>query len=253
MQVRYFTLMCLLLPVAFLSGKRLERMHSSVEQIELAQLYENILATETQARSDEYHELYMYYLKVIAEKKQIEQDAVKIASNYKLLTTFANAGKVPENIEDIQALASEFDKTPFGSPFIGGYIVTDPYGKGVPTWYRQTGIHYGIDLYPKGDKNIYATADGEIVEFGETENLGKYIIFRTANGYEQTYGHLSKIYWQDEDHNVTGVPLKKGTRIALMGATGKLITGPHLHYEIRMPSGNRLDPAEILAYMGNKE
>jgi murein DD-endopeptidase MepM/ murein hydrolase activator NlpD len=196
-------------------------------------------------------------LSLEAENQQLESDILILTKNHKLLTTFAEAGHTPESISEVQELVAEFDKIPFGSPFAKGYNITSSYGKGKPEWYRQSGIHLGIDITTKGIWDVLATADGVIVDFNYSETLGKFIVFETTAGYQIVYGHLQTILWQDLDTKaVIGVPIKKGTRLAVAGNTGTLSTGRHLHMEIKRLSSDgiweHLNPEAILQFIGQE-
>ena len=63
---------------------------------------------------------------------------------------------------------------------------------------------------------------------------GNYIVIRHSNGMSSIYAHLSEI-------KVTnGEDVKAGHEIGLVGQTGQ-VTGPHLHFEIRL-NGQPTDP-----------
>jgi murein DD-endopeptidase MepM/ murein hydrolase activator NlpD len=194
---------------------------------------------------------------VVSSNNQLIEDFLKLTTNYKLLTTFANAGHIPENIKQVQELASEFDKIPFGSPFgENAYTVTSNYGQGKPTWYRQSGNHLGIDIVPQsGYGQVVATADGQIIDWGVSDTIGKWVLFETDTGYRIKYAHLRTIYWQNTDEEVSFVPIRKGGKIAVYGNTGTLSTGRHLHMEImnENPKGvfTHLNPEQILLYIGS--
>jgi murein DD-endopeptidase MepM/ murein hydrolase activator NlpD len=42
-----------------------------------------------------------------------------------------------------------------------------------------------------------------------------------------------------------GTMLDQGETLGLLGSTGHS-TGPHVHYEVRMPAGRHLDPSKLL-------
>jgi murein DD-endopeptidase MepM/ murein hydrolase activator NlpD len=127
--------------------------------------------------------------------------------------------------------------------------VTAPYGK-YPTSGKP---HYGIDYgCPQGTK-LYACTSGTvvcqtIVDYNTYNSevkgsYGKYIILHADDGNRIYYAHLSGF-------NVrTGQRVTKGDLIGYSGNTGNS-SGPHLHFEIRLPGGsyptNTTDPMPYL-------
>jgi murein DD-endopeptidase MepM/ murein hydrolase activator NlpD len=100
------------------------------------------------------------------------------------------------------------------------------------------GKHTGIDLAAKEGTGIAAAADGTVVQTGEGEYIGKFVIVSHDNLYTTIYGHCSKILM------TPGKAVKKGQIIAKSGHTGR-VTGPHLHFEIRKNNVPR-DPLKYL-------
>ena len=95
------------------------------------------------------------------------------------------------------------------------------------------GIHRGIDLQtnPKNDNaDVISFDDGEVVA---VQNIGKqyenpcYIRIKHLNGYYTLYYHLKS----NSAVVKVGDKVKKGEKIAIIGATGKA-TGIHLHFQI---------------------
>ncbi len=102
-------------------------------------------------------------------------------------------------------------------------------------------MHEGIDLTCPRGTNIYATADGTVVEAAFTSGgYGKKIVIDHGFGYHTLYGHCSKILVEP------GQKVKRGEVIGLVGNTG-LSTCPHLHYEVRI--NNR--PVNPIYYYAN--
>lgn len=86
--------------------------------------------------------------------------------------------------------------------------------------------HNGIDLTAPLNTNIYATADGVVIEANYTSGgYGRKIIIDHGFGYKTLYGHCHKILVEK------GQKVKRGEVIGLVGNTG-LSTRPHLHYEV---------------------
>lgn len=86
--------------------------------------------------------------------------------------------------------------------------------------------HNGIDLTAPRGTNIYATADGVVVQANYTNGgYGKKIMIDHGYGYKTLYGHCYKILVEP------GQKVKRGEVIGLVGNTG-LSTRSHLHYEV---------------------
>lgn len=99
--------------------------------------------------------------------------------------------------------------------------------------------HLGTDFAAGVGTHVYATADGTVRFTGRDGGYGIVVMIRHINGYETRYGHLSRI----RPGIRPGVRVKQGEWIAWSGATG-LVTGPHVHYEIRK-NGRAMNPRSI--------
>ncbi len=99
--------------------------------------------------------------------------------------------------------------------------------------------HPGIDIANHDGGQILAADAGEVVVAGwANTGYGNHIIIDHKNGYHSLYAHLSTV------GVAVGTRVNRGTVIGQMGSTGRS-TGTHLHFEIRMASGN----VEPLGYL----
>ena len=99
--------------------------------------------------------------------------------------------------------------------------------------------HFGIDIAgPKGAP-IKATADGLVIFSGWTYEEGYVIIIKHDLNYFSSYKHNLRNLCQEWE------TVKKGQVIALLGDTGRISSGPHLHFEIWHGS-TPIDPAKYL-------
>lgn len=86
--------------------------------------------------------------------------------------------------------------------------------------------HQGIDLTAPKGTNIYASADGTVLQAAYTTGgFGKKILIDHGFGYKTLYGHCSELLVEK------GQKVKRGEVIGLVGNTG-LSKGSHLHYEV---------------------
>ena len=102
-----------------------------------------------------------------------------------------------------------------------------------------TGIrefHDGVDLAGKLGDPIYATADGTVILIKRTGALGRCIRIAHGYGFNTLYGHLNKIY-VEEDQKV-----KKHDIIGTMGNSGRS-TGVHVHYSLSS-FGKKVNPKQ---------
>ncbi|CAM3048128.1 peptidoglycan DD-metalloendopeptidase family protein [Vibrio rarus] len=84
--------------------------------------------------------------------------------------------------------------------------------------------HNGTDFGAPSGSDVLATGDGKVILTRDHPYAGKYIVLQHGSTYKTRYLHLSRILVKK------GQFVKRGDRIALSGATGR-VTGPHLHYE----------------------
>jgi peptidoglycan glycosyltransferase len=99
--------------------------------------------------------------------------------------------------------------------------------------------HPGIDLSAPIGTPVYAS-DGGLVTFAGWTGIGygNAVVIDHGNGYKTLYGHLSQV------SQYCGAKVKAGQLIGLSGSTGNS-SGPHLHFEVRVPGGY-LDPLKVL-------
>ncbi len=88
-------------------------------------------------------------------------------------------------------------------------------------------VHQGLDIVNDVGTPVYASGDGTIELAGQSSSgYGIMIVINHGYGYQSLYGHLSKVFVREGQH------VRRGDLIARSGRTG-LVTGPHLHYEVR--------------------
>jgi murein DD-endopeptidase MepM/ murein hydrolase activator NlpD len=85
--------------------------------------------------------------------------------------------------------------------------------------------HNGTDFATPVGAPVYSTGDGKVTAIRNHPYAGKYLVIEHNNVYKTRYLHLSKFLVRQ------GQQVKRGQKIALAGATGRL-TGPHLHFEV---------------------
>lgn len=101
--------------------------------------------------------------------------------------------------------------------------------------------HYGIDLVAKENEPVKSAADGVVVFSSWTLDSGYIIGIQHRGNLISVYKHNSELL-KNVGNFVSG-----GEVIAIIGNTGELTTGPHLHFEL-WHNGNPVNPQEYVAF-----
>jgi murein DD-endopeptidase MepM/ murein hydrolase activator NlpD len=101
-------------------------------------------------------------------------------------------------------------------------------------------MHRGVDIAGPVGTPIYAAAPGVVVSSGwNSGGYGNLVDIRHPDGSMTRYAHNSRLMVQ------AGQQVRQGQQIAAMGSTG-FSTGPHLHFEIHVPSQGTVNPIAML-------
>ena len=122
-----------------------------------------------------------------------------------------------------------------------GLFFIKPVNGVVSASYETETRHYGIDLVAAPKESVLSTLDGTVVYTGYDPNFGNVIQVQHRNGFLSIYKHNELLLKQIGDQVVAG------EAIALIGNTGSLSTGPHLHFELWY-RGLPVNPADYIAF-----
>lgn len=86
--------------------------------------------------------------------------------------------------------------------------------------------HNGIDIAARDNTEFKTIADGTVVNAGWTINYGYVIYVQHGNGYMSVYKHGARLFRKEGDI------VLKGDILGIVGDTGLLSFGTHLHFEI---------------------
>lgn len=121
-------------------------------------------------------------------------------------------------------------------PVVGGHWGR---GFGFTRKVRTELRHNGIDIGAPLGTPVRAAADGLVIfSDNNLDGLGNAVMILHAGGFTTLYGHNLRTTVQP------GWFVKRGERIALVGATG-MAWGPHVHFELR-DNGRWRDPKPFL-------
>jgi len=177
---------------------------------------ERMLFTEDTSKTRDYTN--------IKDKRSAEDSILRTeydnANKYKLFKSDKSAGK-----------GSSLRNLTFFSPVKG--IVTsefDPLRK-----------HFGIDVVAASNEVIKSVQDGTIIFAGWTVETGYVIAIQHPGNVISVYKHNSVLLKKE------GNIVHAGETVAIIGETGELSTGPHLHIELWI-NGIPVNPKDYIVF-----
>lgn len=101
--------------------------------------------------------------------------------------------------------------------------------------------HLAVDIVGSPNSRISSVLDGTVVFAGWTMDTGYSIYVQHENNLISAYKHNAELLKE------VGDKVKAGDAIAIMGNSGELTTGPHLHFEL-WHNGTALDPETYIDF-----
>jgi murein DD-endopeptidase MepM/ murein hydrolase activator NlpD len=101
--------------------------------------------------------------------------------------------------------------------------------------------HFGIDIVAKYNDAIKAIDDGVVIFAEWTLNTGYVIMIQHSGNTISTYKHNSALLKK------SGEFVKAGELISIIGNSGELTSGPHLHFELWV-DGSPVNPMQYIAF-----
>lgn len=132
----------------------------------------------------------------------------------------------------VGASTSKKSSIPFFIPPVKGIITNK---------YNPSKDHYGIDLVAGPNEGVLAIAKGTVILSTFSLETGYTIAIQHEEGFLSVYKHNSKLLKRQ------GEFVNSGDVIAIIGNSGELTTGPHLHFEL-WHHGATVDPTKYIKF-----
>lgn len=113
--------------------------------------------------------------------------------------------------------------------------------KGVVSQGFDRAIHPYIDITAPANSVVTSVLDGTVISAGWGDESGYTILIQHPNNIISVYKHNQKLLKKQGDH------VSAGATIALVGNTGSITTGEHLHFELWY-KGNAVDPTKYINF-----
>ncbi len=111
----------------------------------------------------------------------------------------------------------------------------------VTNHFNSTSDHFGVDLVSDPNARISSVLPGTVIFSGWTIETGYSIYIQHESDLVSVYKHNAELLKK------TGDIVKAGEAIAIIGSSGELSTGPHLHFEL-WHNGTALNPEQYIDF-----
>lgn len=124
---------------------------------------------------------------------------------------------------------------------IGRFVFYTPVHGIISNGFDAEKSHFGIDIICKKDETIKSTLDGRVI-FSEWTYQGGYVItVQHDDDLVSIYKHNARLLKKQGDI------VKAGDPIAIVGNTGKLTSGLHLHFELWYKN-SAVNPSDFISF-----
>jgi murein DD-endopeptidase MepM/ murein hydrolase activator NlpD len=101
--------------------------------------------------------------------------------------------------------------------------------------------HYGIDVIASVNTPVKAIMDGIVLSADQSVSTGNSVFIQHQKNVVSVYKHNSILLVK------TGDIIKTGQAVAIIGNTGEMTTGPHLHFEMWY-DGKYVNPEKYISF-----
>lgn len=206
--------------------------------------FELSLATDSLERQLQYNQRYLLNIKNIIEGKPVVNfadtamsDSMVTAELSKTVSKEDSMFRLMVEEEEQFNLASTnrdeitLKNFSFFTPVKG--LITNPFNP------REN--HLGVDVVARKNEVVKSCQDGIVVFSEWTAETGYALMIQHRGNFISVYKHNSSLL-KEQGENV-----KAGEPIAIIGNSGELTTGPHLHFELWY-DGNPVNPENYISF-----
>ena len=126
-------------------------------------------------------------------------------------------------------------------PDVNGLILYRPTRGMVSDHFNADKKHFGTDIAANPNESVLATMDGTVFLSTYTAETGYVIGVQHSQDFVSIYKHCGSLLKKEGDR------VKGGEAIALVGNSGTLSTGPHLHFELWY-KGHPVNPEKYIVF-----
>jgi murein DD-endopeptidase MepM/ murein hydrolase activator NlpD len=206
---------------------------------------ENFLKSDSISSALAQNNLYIENIKHIIEGEVVHLDnetVVDSGLNYEgIVNEPIGEDSVLRNMIETEEKYNLFNSAGSTPGNISGFTFLQPLRGTVTNRFNMKDKHFGIDIVAPKNEAIKATLDGTVIFAEWTVETGYVIQLQHADNIVSIYKHNSVL------HKEVGDYVRAGEVIAIIGNSGELSTGPHLHFELWY-NGRPINPEEYMMF-----
>jgi len=248
--ITVLTIGCILLFVCFLLLVGYTPLNEYVPGKASSHLYKELIAITLKTDSLEkkllVNEIYLKNISAIVNG----EDPINLSTeNILTLSSFEAELSFKKSIEDsLLRIAVEaedkislFSSDKKGSLDMENILFFSPIKGVITNGFNRKKEHFGTDIVAKEDEPIKCVFDGVVVISHWTSETGYVVGVQHANGVFSLYKHNSILFKN------AGEYVRSGEVIAIIGNSGELSSGPHLHFEL-WHKGTPVNPENYISF-----
>jgi murein DD-endopeptidase MepM/ murein hydrolase activator NlpD len=143
-----------------------------------------------------------------------------------------------ENTEQYELMTAGFRGS---TDAISNYFFFTPIQGVISNGFNAATRHYGIDIAAKRNEAVKAVLEGTVFFSGWNFQTGYVIAIQHQSDIISVYKHNSALLKRDGDY------VKAGDPIAIVGESGEISTGIHLHFEL-WHGGKPVNPRNYISF-----
>ena len=182
--------------------------------------------------------------KDLTEDKPVAKDTMKRYNNVKIKRSVEDSllrveveSQNKYNLYKMESMETTSQK----ESSIGGVLFFTPLKGIITNVFNPVQKHYGVDVVSKQNEAVKAVLDGTVLFSNWTVETGYVIAIQHSRNIISIYKHNSALLKKAGDYVRAGEP------VAIVGETGELVTGPHLHFEL-WNDGNAVNPKDYITF-----
>ncbi|MEL6539328.1 MAG: M23 family metallopeptidase [Bacteroidota bacterium] len=214
-------------------------------QNKVAKLAVALEELETQNKEQEQ---FISLLQSIIAGKEVDREALSAATASTMSSASSQSASTSPGTEDAARSKQETSTAPVPATAyqqkdseLQEVFLFSPINGIITTPFKKKAGHYGVDIVAKEQAPIKCVADGIVVLAEYTLETGWVIIVQHCRNLVSVYKHNASVFKK------VGSFVKAGEVIAIMGNSGTLSSGPHLHFEL-WHGGKAIDPEDFIAF-----